>query len=168
MILLMTIFIVFILLYCIYYHYTPYIYLETTIESMTPAALVPEDDIINPNANLVDSLYLNEYNDKISSLITKFTNIRNDLNNIKKPDFIQLNCEYKTPPKNQRIGIQDNSQSFTVTTESNGVLTHTVNIEVPVGVKGPPGPQGDEGEEGVTGSQGETGETGNCGSILYQ
>ena len=163
----MTIFIVFIILYCIYYHYTPSI-IEGATTSMTPAAFVSEDDIINPNANLVDSLYLNEYTDKISSLITKFTNIRNDLNNIKKPDFIQLNCEYKTPPKNQRIGIPDNSQFFTVTTESNGVLTHTVNIEVPVGVKGPPGPQGDEGEEGVIGGQGETGETGNCGSILYE
>ena len=120
---------------------------------------------VNPQANYVDSLELNTYNEKLNNLMEKLSKTRQMLNNQKISDFMKIECEYKESPSQQRIGVTDESEVFTIETTQNGPLSNTINIKVPIGKQGPQGPPGDQGVKGVKGEKGPIGETGNCGNV---
>ena len=129
---------------------------------------VTSSDIVNRQADYIDTNYLNEYSKNLSELTTKCNDLRNSLNQKRLGDFMTFDCKYKTPPSTELIGVQNNSEMFSVDVSANGPLSNTIIIEVPVGKKGAPGPPGDMGEKGETGDVGPIGETGNCGNVLMQ
>lgn len=129
---------------------------------------VTSSDIVNQQADYIDTNYLNEYSKNLSELTTKCNDLRSSLNQKRLDDFMTFDCKYKTPPSTELIGVQNNSEMFSVDVSANGPLSNTIIIEVPVGKKGAPGPPGDMGEKGETGDVGPIGETGNCGNVLMQ
>jgi|TARA_E500000178_G_scaffold354961_1_gene425827 hypothetical protein len=120
---------------------------------------------VNPQANYVDSIELNTYNEKLNDLMKKLSETRQMLNKQKISEFMKIKCFKKEPPTEQRIGITDDSEIFTITTEKEGPLINNINIEVPIGKQGPQGPEGDKGNKGLQGDKGPIGETGNCGNV---
>ena len=78
---------------------------------------------------------------------------------------MKIECSQKEPPSQQRIGVADDSEIFTITTTPQGPLLNDINIEVPIGKQGPQGPPGDPGNKGEQGEKGPVGETGNCGNV---
>lgn len=123
------------------------------------------EEQVNPQANYVDSLELNSYNEKLNNLMEKLSETRQMLNNQKISQFMKIECSQKKPPSQQRIGVADDSEIFTITTTPEGPLLNDINIEVPIGKQGPQGPPGDSGNKGEQGEKGPVGETGNCGNV---
>ena len=124
--------------------------------------------VINQQSDYIDTKYLNQYSTKLNNLTNQLNDLRNSLNQKRLGDFMKFDCKYKEPPTTELIGVQNNSEMFSVDVSSNGPLSNIITIEVPVGKKGAPGPQGDMGEKGETGDVGPVGETGNCGNVLIQ
>lgn len=133
---------------------------------ITPDVAINSIELINTEANYVDSIYLNNYDDKIKTLMTKISEMRSSVSEKNINNFIKFKCSYKKPVEKQLIGVKNDSDYFDVTNTSDGILSNTIHMEVPVGQKGVPGPQGDQGTHGIKGEQGAIGETGNCGSVL--
>lgn len=124
-----------------------------------------KEELVNPQANYVDSLELNTYNEKLNNLMEKLSETRQMLNNQKISNFMKIECKYKEPPSQERIGVTDDSEIFTITTTPKGPLLNDIEIEIPIGKQGPQGPPGDPGSKGKQGEKGPIGETGNCGNV---
>lgn len=131
----------------------------------TPNTAVDKGSLIDPQSNYIDGIYLNQYDKKLSELINKISDLRNSVSDKSIHNFMKFNCKYKEPIEERLIGVKNDSKVFTATTTSEGALSNTINIEVPIGQKGLPGPQGDQGDEGEKGETGPIGVTGNCGSV---
>jgi len=155
--------VLFILIMCLIYYYFHLPIKENLVATPNLAA---SNVFINQQSDYVDSVYLNQYSEKLTNLMNQLNNLRSNLNETKLSEFMTFNCKYKTPPSVELIGVQNNSDIFSVDVSSNGPLSNTIIIEVPVGIKGPPGPPGNTGEKGETGDVGPIGETGNCGNVL--
>ena len=152
-----------ILCFLYYYHNKPIKEnLATSPDTVTSSV------VINQQSDYIDTNYLNQYSTKLNNLTNQLNDLRTVLNKKLLDKFMAFDCKYKEPPATELIGVQNNSEMFSVDVSANGPLSNTIVIEVPVGKKGVPGPQGDVGEKGETGDVGPIGETGNCGNVLIQ
>jgi hypothetical protein len=162
------IFVAGILCFIILFYFIHWYYNSSVIENLvtTPNIAVDKGELIDIQSNYIDSIYLNKYSEKLSDLISKISKLRSTINDKKLSEFMKVISKYKEPISQTLIGVKNESEIFTITTTSEGALSNTINIEVPVGQKGLPGPPGDQGEKGEKGEKGPIGETGNCGSVL--
>ena len=108
-------------------------------------------------SNETDNYYISNKLETLYVLKDNLSNLRNEL--YSKPLDKLLTIE----PKQMNVG---ESASFRVSMETLSPLEHTLHIDVPVGVQGPPGENGDTGPKGDKGEQGDQGEEGNCGPAV--
>lgn len=157
-----------IIISCALLFYLIYNFNKTTLKEnyvSTPDTETTDSGFVNIQSDYVDSIYLNNYSEKLTELSKKISDLRNQVSEKSINEFMKVKSKYKTPPDTKLIGTQSLSEQFTVTTTQDGILSNTVDIEVPVGQKGVPGPPGDQGKKGEKGDEGPIGKTGNRGRI---
>ena len=121
--------------------------------------LTNRNDIVDPQSNLVDSVYLNQKNAKLLELQENLSNIRNILYKKKQSEILSIDVKQKQPDDKY-------PDKFNVTIEKKDGFSHVLHINNPIGNIGVPGQLGKNGQKGDEGPQGDTGVVGHCGAIV--
>ena len=156
--LIMSIIVFFVLFYIFNNDHIKNSHIETFSQNTSDAT--PTDLNVNPLANAVDARYLNEKTSQLVNLKKKLSEMRNTLYDKKLTEFIIVKPNYKS------IEDSANPQQYDVEITKTDDFSNTINLSVPVGIKGEQGPVGNKGPRGQQGQQGEKGPVGHCGAII--
>ena len=125
----------------------------------------PGENIVFPEANMVDASNLKIRMNHLDSVIEELTSIKKI---VTSPQTILniTHSEKKVPaPDAMRVPVYtsiDSSEIFDITI-SGEPLAQTIHIDVPVGKRGPDGNIGKRGPKGKGGEPGDVGPVGYCG-----
>ena len=121
--------------------------------------LTNRNEIVDPQSNLVDSVYLNQKNAKLLELQENLSNIRNILYKKKQAEILSIDVKQKQPDDKY-------PDQFNVTIDKKDDFHHILHINNPIGNMGIPGQPGKNGQKGDEGPQGDKGVVGHCGAIV--
>lgn len=114
---------------------------------------------VDPQSNLVDSVYLKERHDKLLELQKKLSDIRDVLYKKKESDILTINVKQKTHDDKK-------PDHFEATIEKLDDFSNILHINNPIGSIGVAGQPGKKGPTGDEGDEGDRGEVGHCGGII--
>jgi hypothetical protein len=131
----------------------------------------PNENIVFPEANLVDASNLEMRINHLDSVIVELNAIRDSVSSSK--NILKLTSSEKKAPAQDVKRSEDNSRTTSYTgidtselfdiTISGEPLAQTIHIDVPVGKRGPDGNVGKRGPKGKKGEPGDVGPVGYCG-----
>jgi len=123
------------------------------------------ENIVFPEANKVDASNLEMRINHLDSVIEELNAIRDAVSSSKQ--ILKLTSSEKEAPAQDAVRVPtytgiDTSEVFDITI-SGEPLAQTINIEVPIGKRGPDGNVGKRGPKGKKGEPGDVGPVGYCG-----
>lgn len=157
--LIMSIIVFFVLFYILNNNEQTKIYKIETFSPMSNET-TPINLDVNPQANAVDARYLNDKTAQLVNLKKELSEMRNTLYQKKLTDFLIIQPKYKS------LEDSANPQQYDIEISKTDNFSNTIDLSVPIGIKGEQGAVGNKGPRGPQGPQGEKGPVGHCGAII--